>query len=94
VGDSIPISDRANKKDTIEGDQVYLGRQHTRHGWRRELPELDSAGAHGGSRKDGTDWPAATMVARCWGRPGSGHHHGSTGQRPASSIVSAVRATR
>jgi len=28
VGDSIPISDRANQKDTAAGDQVYLARRH------------------------------------------------------------------
>ena len=58
MGDSIPISDRANQKDTAATDQVYPSNSAPQRGGR----------GHARSHEDDADWPATTMAARCWGR--------------------------
>ena len=73
MGDSIPISDRANQKDTTATDQVYPGNSAPQRGSSRlaaRAAGVGRGGAHGGSRsrEDDADWPAATMATRCWGQ--------------------------
>jgi len=57
VGDSIPISDRANQKDTAAGDRVYPARRHdggapSRSGGARRTAGHEHAGSKAPTRID------------------------------------------
>ena len=87
VGDSIPISDPPNQKDTVETDQVYPARRHDSGGASRSGSARRTAGhEHAGSKAPThIDEVEMGISARQQGHARSGCLHGSAGSRRVAS---------